>query len=97
MRATSIRSLGSIPPSPALTCAPRSSHCRAVAPTSRTTCAGSSTTTTASASTRGVRAKLARLVGRRLDDRQIARRYRRFGRWCGLALWCEVTADWFPS
>lgn len=44
-----------------------------------------------------VRAKLARLVGRRLDDRQIARRYRRFGRWCGLALWCEVTADWFPS
>lgn len=41
-----------------------------------------------------VRAKLARLLGRRLDDRQIARRYARFGRWRGLALWCEVTADW---
>lgn len=41
-----------------------------------------------------VRAKLARLLRRRLDDRQIARRYSRFGRWRGLALWCEVTADW---
>lgn len=43
-----------------------------------------------------VRAKLARLVGRHLDDRRIARRYTRFGRWRGLALWCEVTADWIP-
>ncbi|MCC7075596.1 MAG: Fe-S cluster assembly protein HesB [Acidimicrobiia bacterium] len=41
-----------------------------------------------------VRAKLARLVGRRLSDRQIAWRYRRFGAWRGLAAWCEVTADW---
>lgn len=44
-----------------------------------------------------VRAKLARLVGRHLDDRQIARRYARFGRWRGLALWCEVTADWIGA
>jgi len=41
-----------------------------------------------------VRAKLARLLGRNLDDRAIARRYTHFGPWRGLALWCEVTADW---
>lgn len=44
-----------------------------------------------------VRAKLGRLLRRRLDDRQIARRYHRFGRWRGLALWCEVTADWLDT
>lgn len=35
--------------------------------------------------------------GRRVTDRTIARRYARFGRWAGLALWCEMTRDWFDD
>ncbi|HEV2762035.1 MAG TPA: hypothetical protein VGV38_03490, partial [Pyrinomonadaceae bacterium] len=33
--------------------------------------------------------------GRACDDRQIARFYARFGDWRGLALWCDMTQDWF--
>jgi N-glycosylase/DNA lyase len=42
------------------------------------------------------RGKLARLRGLRRPpkDGGIARWYRPFGRWAGLALWLEVTADW---
>lgn len=32
--------------------------------------------------------------GRRVSDRTIVRRYARFGRWAGLALWCDMTRDW---
>jgi len=44
-----------------------------------------------------LRAKYCRLHhgGRKVTDRTIARRYARFGRWAGLALWCEMTRDWF--
>jgi 3-methyladenine DNA glycosylase/8-oxoguanine DNA glycosylase len=35
--------------------------------------------------------------GRRVTDRTIARRYRPFGPWAGLALWCEMTRDWFDG
>lgn len=41
-----------------------------------------------------VRATLRDRCGRALDDDEIAHRYRRWGRWRGLALWCDVTADW---
>lgn len=42
------------------------------------------------------RARLAALLGRERapDDRTIARRYRAFGAWAGLAMWCELTAEW---
>ena len=33
--------------------------------------------------------------GRECDDRRIARFYARFGEWRGLALWCDMTRDWF--
>jgi 3-methyladenine DNA glycosylase/8-oxoguanine DNA glycosylase len=32
--------------------------------------------------------------GRPVSDRTIARHYARFGRWRGLALWCDLTRDW---
>ena len=43
-----------------------------------------------------VRAKFARTHngGRVADDKKIARYYSRFGRWRGLALWCDMTRDW---
>lgn len=46
-----------------------------------------------------LRAKYARVYhgGRRVTDRTIARRYARFGSWGGLALWCEMTRDWFEG
>jgi N-glycosylase/DNA lyase len=46
-----------------------------------------------------LRAKYARIHhdGRKIKDRTIARRYARFGRWAGLALWCDMTRDWFES
>lgn len=44
-----------------------------------------------------VRATLRRRCGYALDDRAIAARYARFGRWRGLALWCDVTADWLDD
>ena len=43
-----------------------------------------------------MRGKLARLRGRRQPpgDATIERWYRRYGRWAGLALWLDLTADW---
>jgi N-glycosylase/DNA lyase len=43
-----------------------------------------------------VRGKFARTHngGRAADDKKIARHYLRFGRWQGLALWCDMTRDW---
>ncbi len=45
------------------------------------------------------RAKFARLHrrGRAATDRGIARFYAPFGRWRGLALWCDLTRDWFDG
>ncbi len=42
------------------------------------------------------RAKLARLRGRRRipSDRTVLRWYAPYGRWAGLAMWLEATADW---
>jgi 3-methyladenine DNA glycosylase/8-oxoguanine DNA glycosylase len=44
-----------------------------------------------------VRAKFARTRnrGRPCADERIARRYARFKEWRGLALWCDMTRDWF--
>lgn len=44
-----------------------------------------------------VRATFARTrnQGRACPDRKIARFYSRFGPWRGLALWCDMTRDWF--
>jgi len=44
-----------------------------------------------------VRGKFAesRNRGRRCEDAKIARFYSRFGEWRGLALWCDMTRDWF--
>ena len=46
-----------------------------------------------------MRAKYARLYheGRKVRDRTIARRYRAFGPWAGLAVWCDLTRDWFEG
>jgi hypothetical protein len=44
-----------------------------------------------------VRRKLPMLVGRPLTDKQIAERYRSYGEWAGLALWCELTQDWLEG
>ena len=33
--------------------------------------------------------------GRACEDAKIARFYSRFGEWRGLALWCDMTRDWF--
>ena len=33
--------------------------------------------------------------GRACDDKKIARYYSRFDTWRGLALWCDMTRDWF--
>jgi 3-methyladenine DNA glycosylase/8-oxoguanine DNA glycosylase len=43
-----------------------------------------------------VRAKFARTKnrGRATPDKKIERYYSRFGRWRGLALWCDMTRDW---
>jgi N-glycosylase/DNA lyase len=35
--------------------------------------------------------------GRRASDASIQRFYARFGRWRGLALWCDLTRDWFDG
>ncbi|HEV2862382.1 MAG TPA: hypothetical protein VGX48_15325 [Pyrinomonadaceae bacterium] len=44
-----------------------------------------------------VRGKFARVRnrGRRCEDSKVARFYSRFGAWRGLALWCDMTRDWF--
>jgi len=46
-----------------------------------------------------LRAKYGRVYhgGRRVTDRTIARRYARFGVWGGMALWCDMTRDWFED
>ncbi|HZI18845.1 MAG TPA: hypothetical protein VEY09_09640 [Pyrinomonadaceae bacterium] len=46
-----------------------------------------------------VRARFARAHnrGRPCPDARIARHYARFGEWRGLALWCDLTRDWFPD
>jgi N-glycosylase/DNA lyase len=35
--------------------------------------------------------------GRTVTDRTIARRYMRLGRWAGLAIWLDLTRDWFDG
>ena len=35
--------------------------------------------------------------GRRVSDRTIERFCAPFGRWRGLALWCDLTRDWFDE
>jgi N-glycosylase/DNA lyase len=40
------------------------------------------------------RPKYARLRGRRASDASIARRFRRYGRYAGLAFWLYLTRDW---
>jgi 3-methyladenine DNA glycosylase/8-oxoguanine DNA glycosylase len=46
-----------------------------------------------------VRGKFARThnKGRAADDKKITRYYSRFGRWQGLALWCDMTRDWLEQ
>jgi N-glycosylase/DNA lyase len=46
-----------------------------------------------------VRGKFARVRnrGRACDDKRIARFYARFREWRGLALWCDMTRDWFEE
>jgi hypothetical protein len=40
----------------------------------------------------------ARLVGRKkVSDRTIVRRYRRYGPWAGLAFWLALTRRWVPE
>jgi N-glycosylase/DNA lyase len=44
------------------------------------------------------RPKYARLVGRKtVADRTIARRFKRYGRFSGLAFWLFLTRDWVPD
>jgi N-glycosylase/DNA lyase len=40
------------------------------------------------------RPKYARLNGRKASDKTIERRFRRYGRFAGLAFWLYVTRDW---
>ena len=40
------------------------------------------------------RPKYARLTGRKASDRTIERRFRRYGRYAGLAFWLYLTRDW---
>jgi 3-methyladenine DNA glycosylase/8-oxoguanine DNA glycosylase len=35
--------------------------------------------------------------GRPVPDKKIARHYKKFGKWQGLALWCDMTEDWFSE
>jgi N-glycosylase/DNA lyase len=46
-----------------------------------------------------VRGKFAKVRngGRACDDKKITRFYARFGPWRGLALWCDMTRDWFEK
>ena len=43
------------------------------------------------------RPQYARLSGRKASDRTIARRFRRHGRWAGLAFWLYLTRGWVPE
>ena len=42
------------------------------------------------------RPKYARVRGRKATDAQIERRFRRYGRYAGLAFWLYLTRDWVP-
>ncbi|MBP7416089.1 MAG: hypothetical protein KA831_05510, partial [Pyrinomonadaceae bacterium] len=35
--------------------------------------------------------------GKKCDDKKIARHYHKFGPWQGLAIWCDMTEDWFTD
>jgi len=39
----------------------------------------------------------AKLTGRKASDRTIARRFRRYGEFAGLAFWLTLTRDWVPD
>jgi 3-methyladenine DNA glycosylase/8-oxoguanine DNA glycosylase len=39
----------------------------------------------------------AKLAGRKAKDTTIARRFRRYGPWSGLAFWLLITRDWVPE
>jgi N-glycosylase/DNA lyase len=43
------------------------------------------------------RPKYARVNGRKATDAQIERRFRRYGRYAGLAFWLYLTRDWIPD
>ena len=43
------------------------------------------------------RPKYARLSGRAVKDTTIVRRFKRYGRWAGLAFWLFLTRDWIPQ
>ena len=43
------------------------------------------------------RPKYARLNGRKAKDETIARRFRRYGPWAGLAFWLLLTEDWVAA
>jgi N-glycosylase/DNA lyase len=43
------------------------------------------------------RPKYARVHGRKATDRQIERRFKRYGRYAGLAFWLYLTRDWVPE
>jgi len=34
-------------------------------------------------------------TGKKCPDKKIERHYRQFGKWRGLAIWCDMTEDWF--
>src|SRR5581483_10896057 len=46
-----------------------------------------------------VRAKFAELHNKKkpASDKKIQKHYSRFGDWCGLILWCDVTHDWIDA
>ena len=43
------------------------------------------------------RPKYAQMHGRKATDKQIERRFRRYGRYAGLAFWLFITRDWVPE
>jgi N-glycosylase/DNA lyase len=43
------------------------------------------------------RPKYARVNGRKAADATIERRFRRYGRYAGLAFWLYLTRDWVPE
>ena len=36
-------------------------------------------------------------AGKKVSDRAIARKYKRYGRWQGLVMWLELTREWFET
>jgi hypothetical protein len=35
--------------------------------------------------------------GRACSDKKIERHYRKYGKWRGLAIWCDMTEEWFAE